>query len=77
MKFTSSRISNVTVYGSDSELSALAANGINARIDLSGISIKEGRNTVELPILLKDCDSCWAYGTYKISFVATAESKTK
>ena len=77
VKFTSSRISNVTVYGSDSELSALAANGINARIDLSGISIKEGRNTVELPILLKDCDSCWAYGTYKISFVATADSKTK
>lgn len=77
IKFTSSRISNVTVYGSESELSALASNGIYAKIDLDGVSIKEGRNTLELPIMLKDCDSSWAYGIYRISFTAKAESKTR
>lgn len=70
INFTSSKISGVTVYGDEQELEALSSDTLKARIDLTGIEIKDGLNTVEVPLYIKDSYGCWIYGTYKISFTS-------
>ncbi len=66
--FTSSKISRVTVYGSEQELANLKSDNIKARLDMTDIEIKDGINKVEVPLYIKDSDNCWIYGTYEISF---------
>lgn len=66
--FTSSKVRGVTVFGSKQELAALNSDTIKARIDLTDVEIKDGRNTVSVPLYIKDSSACWIYGTYDISF---------
>ena len=70
INFTSSKLRGVTVYGEQSEIDALNADTIKARIDMAGVEIKDGRNTVELPLYIKDSYGCWIYGTYEITFTS-------
>lgn len=73
LKFNSSSIKDVIVYGSATDLEALNGNDIKVKIDLNGINIKAGFNTVEVALYIKDSESCWVYGKYKISFTAIKE----
>lgn len=66
--FTTSKIKGLTIYGGEQELSTLQSDTIKARIDLSNIEIKDGRNTVSVPLYIKDSDTCWIFGTYDITF---------
>ena len=68
--FTSSRIKGVTVYGGEQEIVSLVSDNIKVRIDFTDIEIKDGRNTVSVPLYIKDSSSCWIYGTYEISFTS-------
>ncbi len=70
IKFTSSKIKSVTVYGDQSEIDALTADSIKVRIDMADIEIKDGRNTIEVPLYIRDSYGCWIYGTYKITFTS-------
>ncbi len=70
INFTSSKIKDVTIYGSEEEISTLNADNIKARIDFSNIEITDGRNTVTVPMYIKDSYGCWIYGTYEISFTS-------
>ncbi|MBQ8783026.1 MAG: hypothetical protein IJZ57_04565 [Clostridia bacterium] len=70
VNFTSSKISGITVYGNEQELSALNSDTLKARIDLANVEIKDGLNTVDVPLYIKDSYGCWIYGTYEISFTS-------
>lgn len=68
--FTSSKVRGVTVFGSEQELAALNSDTIKARIDLTDVEVKDGRNKVSVPLYIKDSYGCWIYGTYEISFTS-------
>lgn len=66
------QIENVRIIGTDEELQKLTNADVYAEVDLSGIEIVEGNNTVELTVTVKGSDSCWCYGKYEAVIKATA-----
>ncbi len=70
INFTSSKIRGVTIYGSADEINSLNSDLIKARIDLADIDVKDGTNSVTVPMYIKDSYGCWIYGKYEISFTS-------
>ena len=66
--FSSDKIEDVTVYGSMSELTSVSTGSLKVRLDLGSITVKPGRNTVSVPLYLKDAEGSWIYGKYTITF---------
>lgn len=65
---SSDKIEDVTVYGSMSELTSVSTGSLKVRLDLGSITVKPGRNTVSVPLYLKDAEGSWIYGKYTITF---------
>ncbi len=70
INFTSSTIKGVKIYGDAQEIKNLNTDNLKVRIDFTDIEIKDGKNTVEVPLYIKDTYGCWVYGTYEISFTS-------
>jgi hypothetical protein len=66
------QIDSVTIIGTQEELSKLTNADLYAEVNLSGVKLKEGENTVEVTVIVKGSDSCWGYGKYEITVNATA-----
>lgn len=66
VKHQYSRLSNLTVIGPKSELDNLNTDNISVDIDLTNIDLKEGKQLVKVPLILKN-DKCWIYGTYNVN----------
>lgn len=64
----------VTVIGSNEQLSSLTAANISAVIDTSDFSGKTG--SVEMPVTFRinNADTCWAYGSYLANITITKKS---
>lgn len=65
---SSDKIEDVTVYGSMSELTSVSTGSLKVRLDLGSVTVKPGRNTVSVPLYLKDAEGSWIYGKYTITF---------
>lgn len=68
LKFFNSRINDVVLYGTKSEIDNLNLNDLKAKIDLKNLDIKDGGNELTVPLYIKDTESCWIYGEYNIKF---------
>lgn len=68
--FSSDKIDDVTVYGSISELTSISSGSLKVRLDLGSVTVKPGRNTVSVPLYLKDTEGSWIYGKYTVTFTA-------
>lgn len=68
--FSSDKIDDVTVYGSISELTSISSDSLKVRLDLGSVTVKPGRNTVSVPLYLKDTEGSWIYGKYTVTFTA-------
>ncbi len=73
LSFINTRINNVTIYGSDSELEALDPEKITFSADLSNANIVSGRNEIKVPLVIKGSDSAWIYGSYTLYINAKAK----
>ncbi|MBE6834670.1 MAG: hypothetical protein E7515_00280 [Ruminococcaceae bacterium] len=73
VKTDGKQIENVKIIGTEEELQKLTNSDLFAEIDLSGVNLKEGSNTVEATITVKGSDSCWGYGKYEVTVDATAK----
>ncbi|MBO4339038.1 MAG: hypothetical protein J5877_03870 [Clostridia bacterium] len=67
------QIDSVKIIGTQEELSKLTSADIYAEVNLSGVKLKEGENTVEATVRVKGSDSCWGYGNYEIVINAKAD----
>ena len=67
------QIDSVTIIGTQEELSKLTNADLYAEVNLSGVSLKEGENTVEATVLVKGSDSCWGYGKYEVNVIASLD----
>ncbi len=70
ISFSTSEIKDVIVYASEAELQNLTSETIKARVDFANIEIVDGKNTVEVPMYIKDTYGCWIYGKYEIKFTS-------
>lgn len=68
--FSSDKIDDLTVYGSISELTSISSGSLKVRLDLGSVTVKPGRNTVSVPLYLKDTEGSWIYGKYTVTFTA-------
>lgn len=68
--FSSDKFDDVTVYGGMSELTSVSSGSLKVRLDLGSITVKPGRNTVSVPLYLKDTEGSWIYGKYTVTFTA-------
>ena len=68
--FSSDKIDNVMVYGSMSELTSISSGSLKVRLDLGTVTVKPGRNTVSVPLYLKDTENSWIYGKYTVTLTA-------
>ncbi len=66
IRFNTESIKNVTIYGRESEINGLKADSIKVRADFENVELKEGKNTVVVPMYTRDLYGCWIYGKYKI-----------
>ena len=73
ISFVNSRINNVTLYGSETEVDGLDADKITFSVDLASVNIESGRNEIKVPLLIKGTESCWIYGTYTLILNASAK----
>lgn len=73
ISFVNSRINNVTLYGSETEIDGLDADKITFSVDLASVNIEAGRNEIKVPLLIKGTESCWIYGTYTLILNASAK----
>lgn len=60
-----STITEVILYGTDSEIKNINADSVYAIVDMTGYKGKTGRDVVNAQISVNNAD-CWAYGTYKL-----------
>ncbi len=70
VNFTSSKIRDITIYGNEQEIQSLNSDNLKARIDLTGIELKDGENKITVPMYIKDSYGCWINGEYEISFTS-------
>ena len=64
------QIDSVTIIGTEEQLQKLKNSDIYAEVDLSGVDLKSGNNTVEATVYVKGSDSCWCHGRYETVAIA-------
>lgn len=74
VELTSGIQSDVRVIGTQEAIAALAESDLYADVDLSGIEAKNGTQTVEARVYVKGSDSCWVYGSYKVTVRVTLDT---
>ncbi|MCR5042293.1 MAG: hypothetical protein K6C36_09390 [Clostridia bacterium] len=65
--FAGATLGPVTVVGPQASVAALDASGLYAELDLTGVELKNGANTVPVRVYAKEINDCWAYGTYEVT----------
>ncbi len=62
-------VSGVQIVAPKQVVDSITSDALVAEIDLSGVTLTPGVNTVELNISVKNRNDCWAYGTYTTTIV--------
>lgn len=62
------KLNGVAVIGPESALENISLNNIDAKIDLSEVQLKKGKNYVNVPLILSS-DKCWIYGKYSVQII--------
>lgn len=67
-------IDGVTIVGPSASIAELNASNLYAEVDLSTISLKEGRQEVTARVYVRGLNDCWAYHTYQVPVQITAKN---
>lgn len=59
-----SSIGDIMIVGKSTDLSFVTSDMIVAKINLSGIKLQQGENTVPVTVSLKNSSNCWIGGSY-------------
>ena len=59
-----SSIGSITVIGKQADLNAVTSDMISVSIDLTGLKLKSGENSVPCNVTLKNSKNCWINGAY-------------
>ena len=59
-----SSIGSITVVGKQADLNSITSDMISISIDLTGLKLKTGENSVPCTVTLKNSKNCWINGAY-------------
>lgn len=64
-----SSIGSITVVGKQAELNTVTSDMISVVIDLTGVNLKTGENSVPCTVTLKNSKDCWINGSYTATVI--------
>lgn len=64
-----SSIGSITVVGKQAELNTVTSDMISVVIDLTGVNLKTGENSVPCTVTLKNSKGCWINGSYTATVI--------
>lgn len=62
------KLNGVAIIGPENALENISSDNIEAKIDLSEVQLKKGKNYVNVPLILSS-DKCWIYGKYSVQII--------
>ena len=64
-----SSIGSITVIGKQADLNKVTSDMISVSIDLTGLKLKSGENSVPCTVTLKNSKGCWINGSYTATVI--------
>lgn len=60
-------LGKIVVVGKTTDLAQINSSMLSVNVNLSGVTLTEGKNTVPVTVTLKNSSKCWVCGTYNVT----------